>query len=115
MESIQPCLALPVPVRSVVPRVSWFAAWVALGSGVLLLAVAWVSPASAAPPERLADLSTLETVPADLAGSAPRPLAAFETWIEQVSTGEVEYYLLEGASPGIDSLPDLFDREGFEP
>jgi hypothetical protein len=38
-----------------------------------------------------------------------------EVWIEQVSTGEVEYYLLEGASRGFDELPGLFDREGFEP
>lgn len=38
-----------------------------------------------------------------------------EVWIEQVATGEVEYYLLEGARPGFDELPGLFDREGFEP
>jgi len=38
-----------------------------------------------------------------------------EVWIEQLSTGEVEYYLLEGARPGFDELPGLFDREGFEP
>jgi hypothetical protein len=38
-----------------------------------------------------------------------------EVWIEQVSTGEVEYYRLEGARPGVDELPGLFDREGFPP
>jgi len=34
-------------------------------------------------------------------------------WIEQVSTGTVRYYVLEGASPGSSDLPGLFDREGF--
>jgi hypothetical protein len=38
-----------------------------------------------------------------------------EVWIEQVATGEVEYYVLEEARPGFDELPGLFDREGFEP
>jgi len=38
-----------------------------------------------------------------------------EVWIEQLATGEVEYYLLEGARPGFDELPGLFDREGFRP
>ena len=38
-----------------------------------------------------------------------------EVWIEQQSTGEVRYYRLEGAKPGDDSLPGLFDREGFTP
>lgn len=38
-----------------------------------------------------------------------------EVWIEQVASGEVEYYLLEGARPGFDELPGVFDREGFEP
>jgi hypothetical protein len=38
-----------------------------------------------------------------------------EVWIEQIATGEVEYYRLEGARPGFDVLPGLFDREGFEP
>jgi len=37
-----------------------------------------------------------------------------EVWIEQLATGEVEYYLLEGARPGFDELPGLFDREGFQ-
>jgi len=38
-----------------------------------------------------------------------------EVWIEQVATGEVRYYLLEGASRGDDRLPGLFDRHGFLP
>lgn len=38
-----------------------------------------------------------------------------EVWIEQTSTGDLEYYLLQGASPGVDTLPGLFDRDGFEP
>lgn len=38
-----------------------------------------------------------------------------EVWIEQASTGQLRYYLLEGASPGADELPGLFDRDGFEP
>ena len=38
-----------------------------------------------------------------------------EVWIEQVVTGEVRYYLLEGASRGDDRLPGLFDRHGFLP
>ncbi|HUP43327.1 MAG TPA: hypothetical protein VM599_08965 [Thermoanaerobaculia bacterium] len=41
--------------------------------------------------------------------------ATVEIWLEQVATGEVEYYRLEGARPGFDELPGLFDREGFEP
>jgi len=38
-----------------------------------------------------------------------------EVWIEQISTGEVNYYLLPGANPASDDLPGLFDREGFRP
>lgn len=38
-----------------------------------------------------------------------------EVWIEQLATGEVRYYRLEGARPGFDELPGLFDRQGFEP
>ncbi len=38
-----------------------------------------------------------------------------EVWIEQVSTGELRYYLLPGAGPGDDTLPGLFDRRGFRP
>ncbi len=38
-----------------------------------------------------------------------------EIWIEQLSTGELRYYELAGASPGVDELPGLFDRSGFLP
>jgi len=38
-----------------------------------------------------------------------------EVWIEQLSTGATRYYLLDGASPGSDELPGLFDRDGFLP
>ena len=38
-----------------------------------------------------------------------------EVWIEQLATGEVEYYDLPGATPGVDELDGLFDRGGFEP
>ncbi|MFP3941055.1 MAG: WD40/YVTN/BNR-like repeat-containing protein [Thermoanaerobaculia bacterium] len=38
-----------------------------------------------------------------------------EIWVQQVSTGEVRYYELPGASPGFDELPGLFDRRGFLP
>jgi ELWxxDGT repeat protein len=38
-----------------------------------------------------------------------------EVWIRQTSTDTVRYYRLEGARPGFDELPGLFDREGFTP
>lgn len=38
-----------------------------------------------------------------------------EVWLRQQRTGEVRYYRLEGASPGVDELPGLFDRVGFAP
>jgi len=38
-----------------------------------------------------------------------------EIWVQQVNTGQLNYYLLEGASPGSSELPGLFDREGFFP
>ncbi|HUP42101.1 MAG TPA: hypothetical protein VM599_02705 [Thermoanaerobaculia bacterium] len=38
-----------------------------------------------------------------------------EVWIQQLSTGELRYYELRGASPGLDELPGLFDRFGFLP
>ena len=38
-----------------------------------------------------------------------------EVWIRQPATGIIRYYLLDGASPGVDELPGLFDRMGFEP
>lgn len=38
-----------------------------------------------------------------------------EVWLRQHSTGLLRYYRLEGARPGFDELPGLFDRVGFEP
>jgi hypothetical protein len=38
-----------------------------------------------------------------------------EVWIEQMATGEIQHYVLPGASPGDDTLPGLFDRTGFRP
>jgi len=38
-----------------------------------------------------------------------------EVWIEQLTTGVVRYYRLDGASPGSSELQGLFDREGFSP
>lgn len=38
-----------------------------------------------------------------------------EVWIEQLASGQVRYYRLAGASPGVDELPGLFDRGGFDP
>jgi hypothetical protein len=38
-----------------------------------------------------------------------------EVWIEQRSTGLINYYVLPGASSGRDTLPGLFDRYGFLP
>lgn len=38
-----------------------------------------------------------------------------EIWMEQISSGDLQYYLLEGAAPGVDELPGLFDRQGFLP
>ena len=35
--------------------------------------------------------------------------------IRQISTGEEQMYDLAGASPGVDELPGLFDRQGFSP
>ena len=42
----------------------------------------------------------------------PSPL---EVWIEQRSTGEINYYRLPGSTPGSSDLDGLFDRQGFEP
>lgn len=39
----------------------------------------------------------------------------FDVWIEQLSTGVVRYYVLDGASAGSSDLPGLFDRTGFLP
>jgi hypothetical protein len=41
--------------------------------------------------------------------------STIEVWIEQQSSGQVEYYRLEGAAPGDDRLDGLFDRAGFGP
>lgn len=38
-----------------------------------------------------------------------------EVWVEQVSTGEVRYYLLDGSSPGSSDLGGRFDRLGYCP
>lgn len=38
-----------------------------------------------------------------------------EVWIRQIATDVTRYYRLEGARPGFDELPGLFDRGGFEP
>ena len=38
-----------------------------------------------------------------------------EVWVRQEASGEVRYYVLEGARPGFDELPGLFDRQGFTP
>lgn len=39
----------------------------------------------------------------------------FDVWIEQLSTGTMKHYVLEGASPGSSELPGFFDRDGFVP
>jgi hypothetical protein len=41
--------------------------------------------------------------------------STIEIWIEQVSSGERQYYRLEGATPGDDRIDGLFDRDGFSP
>lgn len=41
--------------------------------------------------------------------------STLEIWIEQLSSGEVRYYRLPGATPGSSELPGLFDRRGFRP
>lgn len=38
-----------------------------------------------------------------------------EVWIEQVGSRQVNYYRLEGATPGSTDLSGLFDRQGFLP
>lgn len=38
-----------------------------------------------------------------------------EVWVEQTASGELRYYDLAAASPGVDVLPGLFDRDGFAP
>jgi hypothetical protein len=41
--------------------------------------------------------------------------STIEVWIEQLSTSALQYYRLEGASPGSSDLTGLFDRNGFTP
>jgi len=41
--------------------------------------------------------------------------AQAEIELEQIATGNRQIYVLEGATPGNDSLPGLFDRTGFLP
>lgn len=41
--------------------------------------------------------------------------STIEVWIEQLGTGELRHYRLEGAAPGSSGLDGLFDRHGFEP
>ncbi|HUP41998.1 MAG TPA: hypothetical protein VM599_02190, partial [Thermoanaerobaculia bacterium] len=41
--------------------------------------------------------------------------SAIEVTIEQLATGTVREYRLEGVVPGSSALPGLVDREGFEP
>ncbi len=38
-----------------------------------------------------------------------------EVGIEQVASGLTRYYDLPAATPGVDELPGLFDRQGFPP
>lgn len=38
-----------------------------------------------------------------------------EVWIEQLSSGQLNFYELEPAAPGSDSLAGFFDRTGFRP
>jgi hypothetical protein len=36
-----------------------------------------------------------------------------EVWVRRISTGEVNYYVVDGSSPGSSDLPGFFDRTGF--
>lgn len=38
-----------------------------------------------------------------------------EVWIEQLGSGDLQYYVLEGAVPGSSELTGFFDRLGFNP
>ncbi len=38
-----------------------------------------------------------------------------DVWIRQLSSGDEKHYTLAGASQGVDELPGLFDRMGFDP
>jgi len=39
--------------------------------------------------------------------------SAVDVWIQRTATGRLRHYHLDGAAPGHDVLPGLFDREGF--
>ena len=42
--------------------------------------------------------------------------STIEIWIQQLASGEIQYYRLAGASgPDDETLPGLFDRQGFQP
>lgn len=41
--------------------------------------------------------------------------STIDVWIEQLSTGLIRHYRLDGAAPGSSELDGLFDREGFPP
>jgi hypothetical protein len=42
--------------------------------------------------------------------------STIEIWIQQLSSGEIQYYRLPGAAgPDDETLPGLFDRQGFRP
>lgn len=45
----------------------------------------------------------------------PFSTSRIEVWIEQLSTGIVRHYVLEGARPGSSDLSGQFDRSGFPP
>jgi hypothetical protein len=40
---------------------------------------------------------------------------AVEVWIEQIATAAIRYYFLRGSARGVDELPGLVDRLGFQP
>lgn len=38
-----------------------------------------------------------------------------EVWVQRISTGQTNYYVVDGSSPGSSDLPGFFDRMGFCP
>lgn len=38
-----------------------------------------------------------------------------EVWIEQLGSGDLQHYVLDGAAPGSSELTGFFDRLGFDP
>ena len=42
-------------------------------------------------------------------------VAQVEVWVEQLSSGQVNYYLLPALPPNTDELSGLVDRTGFLP